>query len=125
MNTLKTEETITRAGPGTKSVVGSEKWLPETEKYTDRFKEVFINKVRNDVTRYIIEQYVERITSGADPESIASLFSENVDFYVPTQVKLVPRIGRREGRAGVVDFINDLREKIDPIIFDVRSILVD
>lgn len=125
MNILKTEETITRQSPGTKSVVSSEKLMPETEKYTDRFKEAFINKVRNDVTRYIIEQYFEGITSGADPKSIASLFSENVDFYIPGHTAPVPWNGRRKGRAGVVDFINKLRKDMESIGFKAESILVD
>lgn len=125
MNTLKTEETITRQSSGTKRVVDFEKLLPETDKYTDRFKEAFINKVRNDVTRYIIEQYFEGLESGAEPESIASLFNENVDFYVPGHTVLFPWTGRRKGRAGVADFINDLHSKVDSIVLDVRSMLVD
>lgn len=125
MNTLKTEETFTRQSIGTEGIVDFEKLMPKSEQYTDRFKKVFINKVRNDVSRYIIEQYFEGLESGAEPESIASLFNENVDFYIPGHTALFPWTGRRKGRAGVVDFINKLRENLESINFKDRSILVD
>lgn len=37
----------------------------------------------------------------------------------------MPWVGRRKGRVGVTNFIRDLRTKIDPIDFSVRSTLVD
>lgn len=125
MNTLKTKETITRAWPGTKSVVNSDKVMPETDNFTDRFKKAFIRKAKNDVTRYVIDQYFEGLQSGAEPESIVALFSEDVDFYIPGHGDLIPWREHGSGRAGVADFINKLREEAASIDFDVQSILVD
>lgn len=125
MRTLEREEILDWQRPVQKKAEDSGTLAVEADNYTDRFRKAFISKAKNDVTRYIIEQFFERIESGAEPESIASLFSENIDFYIPGGTKLIPWIGRRRGRAGVADYFHELREKIEPTIFEAGSILVD
>ncbi|MGL5835732.1 MAG: nuclear transport factor 2 family protein [Waterburya sp.] len=77
------------------------------------------------MTRTIIKQYFDRLQSRAEPEEIAALFSEDVDWYIPGDTNLVPWIGRRKGRSGVADFIRDLREQDEPIRFEIRSLVVE
>jgi N-ethylmaleimide reductase len=82
-------------------------------------------RATTDVTRTVVKQYFDRIQSGAEPEAIAALFSETVDWDIPGDVDRVPWIGRRKGRSGVADFIRELREQDDPIRFEVHSIVAE
>lgn len=125
MDTLKSKEAVTRAGPGTKNVVNSNKVRPETDSFTDRFRNAFIRKAKNDVTRYVIDQYFEGLKSGAEPESIIALFSEDVDFDIPAHEKRALWMEPGSGRTGVADFIYNLHEETASIDFEVGSILVD
>lgn len=79
----------------------------------------------SDVTRNTVRRYFELLESGAEPESLVALFSEDVDFKIAGDVELVPWIGRRQGRAGVADFFRDLREHTEPVRFEVRSVVVE
>lgn len=81
-------------------------------------------QLSGNVTRNVVKQYFDRIQSGAEPEAIAALFSEDVDWNIPGDVDRVPWIGRRKGRDGVADFIRDLREQDQPIRFEIHSIVV-
>ncbi|MCW9705545.1 nuclear transport factor 2 family protein [Fodinibius salsisoli] len=82
-------------------------------------------KTKTEVTENVVNLYLEAVRSNIDPASIASLFSKSVDFYIPGNTEDVPWVGRRKGRVGVTNFIRDLRTKIEPIDFSVRSTLVD
>lgn len=82
-------------------------------------------RTSSDVTRTVVKQYFDRLQSGAKPEAIAALFSEDIDWNIPGNINLVPWIGRRKGRSGVVDFIRELREQDEPIRFEIRSIVVE
>jgi len=81
--------------------------------------------VQQTMTQSVVSQYFNMVYAGAEPELIASLFSEDVDFYIPGAVDIVPWIGRRYGRSGVVNFIQELRSYTEPIKFDIRSIVVE
>lgn len=71
----------------------------------------------------IAEQLLAGIGAGADPEQIASLFCIDVRFEIPGDVGALPWIGRKKGRAAVVDFIEGTRRLIDRLRFDVQDIL--
>jgi len=79
----------------------------------------------SDVTRSIVNRYLEAHRAGQPPEAIAALFSEDVDWNIPGDTARVPWIGRKIGRAGVADFVRGLRERIESIRFEVRSLLVE
>ncbi len=78
-----------------------------------------------DATRRTVSQLFEKLQAGAAPEAIASLFGEDVDWHIPGDVDVVPWIGRREGRAGVAAFFRDLRQRVEPLRFEIRSIVVE
>ncbi|WP_394842612.1 nuclear transport factor 2 family protein [Pendulispora brunnea] len=79
----------------------------------------------SDVTRSIVNRYFQAYRERQPPEAIAALFSEDVDWNIPGDTARVPWIGRKKGRAGVADFVRGLRERIESLHFEVRSILVD
>src|SRR5262245_58803108 len=79
----------------------------------------------DETTRSTLTQLSETLHAEAAPESIAALFSEDVDWLIPGDVELVPWIGRRQGRQGVAAFFRDLRQRVEPIRFEIRSIVVE
>jgi len=81
-----------------------------------------MNTIEN--TRKVVGQFFERVGVGADTDAIASLFSEDVDWLVPGDER-IPWIGRKVGRAGVADFVRDLRRFTTPIRVNVRRVVVD
>lgn len=78
-----------------------------------------------DATRGVVARYFEMMGSGAVPEEMASLFSEDVDWDIPGDTRRVPWIGRKKGRAGAAEFVRDLRERIESIRFEVRSVVAE
>ncbi|WNG39418.1 hypothetical protein F0U61_41455 [Archangium violaceum] len=76
-------------------------------------------------TRAIASAYFERLRAGAQPDAIASLFSEDIDWDIPGDTQRVPWIGKRKGRAGVAAFFRELREQVEPLRFEVRSLVVE
>lgn len=76
-------------------------------------------------TRDTVERLFAKIASAEPPELIASEFSEEIDWDIAGDVHHVPWIGKRKGRAGVADFFHELRRWIEPVRFQVLSIVVD
>ncbi|MBN8754647.1 MULTISPECIES: nuclear transport factor 2 family protein [Variovorax] len=76
-------------------------------------------------TRGIVEQLFAKARTGADPDEIASLFDEKVDWLIAGDVATVPWIGRKTGRAGVATFYRQIRELLVSERFEVTGILVD
>lgn len=79
----------------------------------------------SQVTWNTVDRYFAKIASGEEPEMIASLFSEDIDWDIAGDVDRVPWIGRRKGRTGVADFFRDLRKWIEPVRFNIRSTVID
>ena len=73
-------------------------------------------------TREVVSHFFERVVARAEPDVIASLFSEDVDWKVPGNEQ-IPWIGRKTGRAGVADFIRDLRRFTTPIRISMRTVI--
>jgi ketosteroid isomerase-like protein len=63
------------------------------------------------------------IGEGADPQVIAALFSDDVQFEIAGEVGALPWIGRRCGRTAVRDFIGETRRLLHRVRFDVEDIL--
>ncbi|BCP54477.1 hypothetical protein K32_30940 [Kaistia sp. 32K] len=77
-----------------------------------------------DAVRALVEELFRRTGSGAAPETIAELFSEDVDWYIAGDVALVPWIGRKKGRAGAAEFYRQIRALIGSERFELSEILV-
>jgi len=57
----------------------------------------------------VLDELLKLLTGGAEPEHIASLFTDPVDLYAPGSPEL-PWIGRRSTRSEVVEFFRLLAE---------------
>lgn len=60
-------------------------------------------------TTTVLDEFLKLLTSGAEPERIASLFADRVELYAPGSPEL-PWIGRRSTRSEVVEFFRLLAE---------------
>ena len=80
--------------------------------------------ITTESTRNVVGHFFERTGEGGGTDGIASLFTEDVDWLVPGDER-IQWIGRKVGRAGVVDFIRDLREFTTPIRANVRTIVTE
>lgn len=74
--------------------------------------------------RAIIEEFFHRAGSGEPVEKIAELVSEEVDWFVAGDTRVVPWIGRKIGKAGAAAFYAQIREQIKSERFEVNEILV-
>jgi len=79
----------------------------------------------NRTTREVIENLFTTIAAGSDPDQIAMLYSEEVDWYIAGDLSTVPWIGRKVGRAGVAEFFQRIRTEIISERFEVQAILVE
>jgi ketosteroid isomerase-like protein len=71
----------------------------------------------------VAQRFLELMGERASPEEIAALFSPDVRFEIPGDDGALPWIGRRSGRAAVVDFVSGLRMLTEPVRFEVRDVL--
>jgi ketosteroid isomerase-like protein len=71
----------------------------------------------------LAQKLLAAIGSGADPDSIAALFSDDVLFEIPGDDGVLPWIGRKTGRGAVADFIRGTRSLTEPVKFDIQDVL--
>ncbi|MCV2219533.1 nuclear transport factor 2 family protein [Thauera sp. Sel9] len=71
-----------------------------------------------------VRRLVSKIGQGATPAEIASLFSEDVDWFIAGDTENVPWIGRKHGRKGVAEFFSQIRELIAAERFEISDVLV-
>jgi ketosteroid isomerase-like protein len=71
----------------------------------------------------IAQQLLTRLGQGDTPESIAELFSPDLDFEIPGDIGSLPWIGYRKGRAAAADFVRNTRSLTERVRFDVEDIL--
>jgi uncharacterized protein len=77
---------------------------------------------RND-TFGLAQEFLSRLGSDAEPVKIAELFSENMAWEVAGDTSVLPWIGKKSGRAAILDFITDSRAMIERISFDIHDVL--
>ena len=75
-------------------------------------------------TRRIVGRYLERLTGGAAPAELAEMFSEDVDWFIAGDTERAPWVGRRRGRAGVVEFFTLFARGVQPLRLDLEEPLV-
>jgi len=76
-----------------------------------------------NASRTVIEEFFRRSGSGDPVEKIAEMVSEQVDWFVAGDTRVVPWIGRKVGKAGAADFYTQIREQIASEAFEIRDIL--
>lgn len=77
-----------------------------------------------ETTRAVVEEFFRRAGSGASPEHMAEMVSDDVDWFVAGDTSVVPWIGRKTGRAGVAEFYRQLRSLVTSERFDVSEVVV-
>ncbi len=77
---------------------------------------------QND-TLHLAQEFLGRMGSGAEPTEIAKLFSENLEWEIAGDAGVLPWIGKKSGRAAVINFVSDSRAMIERLSFDVLDIL--
>jgi ketosteroid isomerase-like protein len=77
---------------------------------------------RDDTLR-LAQEFLGRMGSGAAPDEISNLFSNNLEWDIAGDAGALPWIGRKSGKAAIIDFVNDTRALIERINFDVQDIL--
>src|SRR6266403_5696899 len=77
---------------------------------------------KNDTLR-LAQEFLSRMGSGAEPAEIAKLFTENMEWEVAGDTGVLPWIGKKSGRAAIIDFVNESRAMIERISFEVQDIL--
>ncbi|MFF0153724.1 nuclear transport factor 2 family protein [Micromonospora sp. NPDC005203] len=77
-------------------------------------------------TRDVVEQFFGMVGGGADPDGIAMLFSDPVDWDVPGSPS-IPWTGRRSRRADVADYLRTLGANIVPEqnVDEIEAVLYD
>jgi uncharacterized protein (DUF302 family)/ketosteroid isomerase-like protein len=74
---------------------------------------------------HLAQKLVTQIAQGESPDVIAALFSDDVRFEIAGDVGALPWIGQKTGRSAASDFFRDVRALVEPLRFDVESILAD
>lgn len=62
-------------------------------------------------------------SAGASPADLAERFSEEVDWLIGGDVDNVPWIGRKVGRAGVIEHFTQLEKGVEPESFELDAIV--
>ena len=73
----------------------------------------------------IARELLDRIANGRDPAEIAAPFADDLSFEIQGDDGVLPWIGRKSGRAAMVDFMRDVRDLTEPLAFDVEDVLAN
>lgn len=77
-----------------------------------------------EATRALVLDFLQRMGK-RDPEQIAALFAEEVDWYIPGDTDAAPWVGRRHTRAQVAEFYRMLYGAVTPLTADLQTLLVE
>jgi ketosteroid isomerase-like protein len=77
-----------------------------------------------EATRTVVDAFFRRMAA-RDPDAIAALFAEQIDWYIPGHEALAPWLGRRRTRQDVADFFRQLNENVEPLRVELRRTLVE
>ncbi len=72
----------------------------------------------------VTEAFFHRIATAEDVHEIAELVSENIDWLVAGNTKVVPWIGRKYGKKGVAEFYAQIRSQISSEHFEIKDLLI-
>ena len=75
-------------------------------------------------SRGIVKRFLEYLTK-RDVNGITSLFAENVDWYIPGDIKSAPWLGKRNTRSEVKSFFELLWPNTEPVSAEIDHIFFD
>lgn len=76
-------------------------------------------------TLHLAQEFLGRMGSGAEPDEVAKLFSETLEWEIAGDTGVLPWIGRKSGRAAIIDFVRDSRAMLEPLSFEAHDTLAD
>ena len=71
----------------------------------------------------LARELLKRIGDGAEPNEVAALFGEHLEWEIAGDEGALPWIGKRSGRRAMADFLRETRADIERLRFDVTDIL--
>ncbi|MBO9738012.1 nuclear transport factor 2 family protein [Xanthomonas axonopodis pv. begoniae] len=71
----------------------------------------------------IAQNFLEKIGSGASPETIGAMFSADLQWHIPGDPSALPWVGRRSGRGAVEAFVRDSSTMMERLRFEVHDLL--
>jgi ketosteroid isomerase-like protein len=74
-------------------------------------------------TLHLAQEFLGRMGSGAEPAEIGKLFSETLEWELAGDTGVLPWIGRKSGRAAIIDLVRDSRAMLERISFEVHDTL--
>jgi uncharacterized protein len=77
-----------------------------------------------DATRAVVEEFFRRM-GAREPEQIAALFADPVDWFIPGNEAVAPWVGRRRTRAKVAEFYRMLFAAVTPLTVELQHLLID
>jgi ketosteroid isomerase-like protein len=87
-------------------------------------KAVLVHNTEQDSTALkVVNDFFDSFKKGATPDEIAARFDVNADYLIPGDMKNVPWIGHRTGRAAIKESFRLLRENIKPEKLVITDIL--
>jgi ketosteroid isomerase-like protein len=69
------------------------------------------------------QQLLSGIGEGKSPDTLATMFAEDLRFEIQGDDGVLPWIGRKTGRQAVANFFRDIRLLTEPVKFEVEDIL--
>lgn len=81
--------------------------------------------MRTQQNHKIAHAFLEKIATGSSPESVAELFSEQLIWHIPGDESALPWIGKKHGKAAVIDFMTESNKRINRTHFSVHDILAN
>ena len=73
----------------------------------------------------LAQELLSRMGSGAEPNEIASLFSEDLEYEIAGDVSAAPWIGKKKGRKAFAEFMRDLHAMVEPLKYEVHDIVAN
>lgn len=77
-----------------------------------------------EATRAVVMDYFRRMGT-QDPEQVAAVFADEVDWFIPGNQAVAPWLGRRGTRAEVAEFYRLLWSAVTPLGADLQHLLVE
>ncbi|HST59404.1 MAG TPA: nuclear transport factor 2 family protein [Longimicrobium sp.] len=77
-----------------------------------------------EATREMGAEFFRRM-GAREPEPIAALFADEVDWFIPGNQEVAPWVGRRHTRADVAEFYRMLFDAVTPLSVELQHLLVD
>jgi len=71
----------------------------------------------------LAQKYLALMASGAEPDEIARLFGESMEWEIAGDTGVLPWIGKSSGKSAISDFVRDSRAMLERMSFEVHEIL--